>query len=273
MTGRPWSASAKGEASVRVFCGEGLRPPRTRSWYGQAGGDSVGGEATKSAFAASVAAVLVGAFVLRLGGRAALVSVLGLDVVAELGIGDQIDQVLQYADQAGAWTIVAFMIAWVVAKVFLVDVISLALAFSSGVLFGGVVEGAVLSATGATIGTVITFVVHVHAAGQYHDPVLIDQPRGVRVRLTCAHVFLTAAAAAAVARRPARAQQGEAHRPGARRGPREPPRVPPEERAHRGQVLGQQRAVAREDGPARAQRHQREHLRRRRPADSGVVLQ
>ena len=35
----------------------------------------------------------MGATALRFGGRAALVSFLGLDVVADLGIGDQIDQV------------------------------------------------------------------------------------------------------------------------------------------------------------------------------------
>ena len=101
----------------------------------------------------SAAAVLVGALLLRVGGRAALVSILGLDLVAELGIGDQIDQVLAYAQTAGPWTVVLFTGAWVVAKVFLVDVIALALAFSSGVLFGGVLEGALISAVGATLGS------------------------------------------------------------------------------------------------------------------------
>ena len=118
-------------------------------------GMSSEGEATKSAFVASAAAVLVGATVLRLGGRAALVSVLGLDVVADLGIGDQIDQVLQYADAAGGWTVVAFIGAWVIAKVFLVDLIAIALAFSSGILFGGVLEGALVSAVGATLGSLV----------------------------------------------------------------------------------------------------------------------
>lgn len=120
-------------------------------------GQSVGADATKSAFAASAAAVLVGALVLRLGGRAVLVNVLGLDVVAELGIGDQIDQVVQYADAAGGWTVVAFIGAWVIAKVFLVDIIAIALAFSSGILFGGVIEGALVSAVGATIGSLTAF--------------------------------------------------------------------------------------------------------------------
>lgn len=59
------------------------------------------GEATKSAFIASATAVVVGALILRLGGRAALVSVLGLDVVADLGIGDQIDSVVGYVSALG----------------------------------------------------------------------------------------------------------------------------------------------------------------------------
>ena len=114
-------------------------------------------EATRSAFVASASAVVIGAFVLRLGGRAALVSLLGLDIVADLGIGDSIDQVIQFAEALGGWAVVAFVAAWVVAKVFLIDVISIALAFSSGVLFGGVIPGALLSATGATVGSFVAF--------------------------------------------------------------------------------------------------------------------
>ena len=120
-------------------------------------GETANGDATKSAFAASAAAVIVGALVLRLGGRAALVGVLGLDVVADLGIGDSIDQVLAYADQAGGWTVAVFIGAWVVAKVFLIDIVAIALAFSSGLLFGGVLEGALVSAVGATLGSLTAF--------------------------------------------------------------------------------------------------------------------
>ena len=80
-------------------------------------------EATRSAFVASAAAVLVGAFVLRLGGRAALVSLLGLDLVADLGLDEQINSALEYASALGGWTVVGFFAAWIVAKVFLVDVV------------------------------------------------------------------------------------------------------------------------------------------------------
>ena len=84
-------------------------------------GNESGADA-KSAFVASAAAVVVGAFILRLGGRAALVSVLGLDVVADLGLGDQINDVVSYANALGGWAVVGFFMAWVVAKVFLLDV-------------------------------------------------------------------------------------------------------------------------------------------------------
>ena len=111
----------------------------------------------RTAFVASAGAVLVGALVLRLGGRAALVSVLGLDVVSDMGIGDAIDDVIAYANALGPLAVVGFLGAWVVAKVFLVDVISIALALSSGILFGGVFPGALLATTGATIGSLCAF--------------------------------------------------------------------------------------------------------------------
>lgn len=114
-------------------------------------------QATKSAFAASATAVLVGAFVIRLGGRAALVSVLGLDLVADLGLDEQINSAMEYADSLGGLAVVGFILAWVVAKVFLVDVLSIALAFSSGVIFGGVFKGAFISAAGATLGSLTAF--------------------------------------------------------------------------------------------------------------------
>ena len=84
-------------------------------------------------------------------------SVLGLDVVADLGIGDKIDEVVSYADALGPLAVLGFIGAWVVAKVFLIDFISIALALSSGILFGGVFPGALLATTGATIGSLVAF--------------------------------------------------------------------------------------------------------------------
>ena len=101
-----------------------LREAETKEMEGEDGKSS----ALKSAFVTSAVAVVFGAFALRLGGRAALVSLLGLDFVADLGIGGQIDDVVATADALGPLTILAFILAWVAAKTFFLDFISVALA-------------------------------------------------------------------------------------------------------------------------------------------------
>ena len=113
--------------------------------------------AGKSAFVAAAAATVIGALVLRLGGRAALVSVLGLDLVADLDIGDKIDTFIAYSDAMGPLSIVGFFAAWVAAKVFLLDFLSIGLALSSGILFGGIIKGALLSTAAATLGSLVGF--------------------------------------------------------------------------------------------------------------------
>ena len=121
-----------------------------------AGADSTV-DATRSAFVASATAVVVGALVLRLGGRAALVSVLGLDMVADLGIDEKVNEFVAYASALGPLSVLGFAAAWVAAKVFLLDFISIGLALSSGILFGGVFQGALLSTTCATLGSLVGF--------------------------------------------------------------------------------------------------------------------
>ena len=74
-------------------------------------------EPAKSAFVASAVAVVAGSLVLRLGGRAALVSLLGLDMVADLGLEQQIDTAVEFANAFGPLAIVGFLGAWCVAKV------------------------------------------------------------------------------------------------------------------------------------------------------------
>ena len=53
----------------------------------------------------------------RRGGRAALVSLLGLDMVADLGLEQQIDTAVEFANAFGPLAIVGFLGAWCVAKV------------------------------------------------------------------------------------------------------------------------------------------------------------
>lgn len=92
-------------------------------------------DSTKNAIVSSAVAVLLGAAVLRIGGRAVLVSLLGLDMMSDLGVGEQLDQAIAFADSSGPWAFVAFLGAWVVAKTFLLDFISVALALASGLSY------------------------------------------------------------------------------------------------------------------------------------------
>ena len=112
---------------------------------------------SKAAFVASATAVILGTIVLRFGGRAALVSILGLDMMADMGIDDKVDDFVAFANSLGPLTVLGFLGAWIVAKVFLLDFISIGLALSSGVLFGGVIQGALLSSACATAGSLVGF--------------------------------------------------------------------------------------------------------------------
>ena len=117
----------------------------------------------KSAVTLTAFAVAAGAIVLRVGGRAALVSAVGLDFLSENPeMQNQINQVLSMADgvdpllKAGI-----FCLGWTFVKTFCFDAGGIALAFASGILFGGVIQGAVMSALGATIGSSVAFGLYV----------------------------------------------------------------------------------------------------------------
>lgn len=65
---------------------------------------------------------------------------------------------LQYADTVGTETELAlFILAWTAVKVFCFDAGGVVLALASGILFGGVWQGAVVSAFAATVGSSIAF--------------------------------------------------------------------------------------------------------------------
>lgn len=103
--------------------------------------------------------VAAGAVALRVGGRAALISGLGLDFVTDNPeLKQNLDNILMYADNMDPITKgAAFVAAWTGVKVFCVDFAGVALALSSGILFGGVLQGAVASAGAATIGSCVAF--------------------------------------------------------------------------------------------------------------------
>lgn len=95
---------------------------------------------------------------LRIGGRAALVSALGLDFTTNPEIKDSLNTVMEFTSNMDTGVELAlFVLAWTFVKVFCFDAGGVVLALASGVLFGGVWEGAILSAFSATIGSSVAF--------------------------------------------------------------------------------------------------------------------
>jgi len=113
----------------------------------------------KSAVTITAFVVAGGAVLLRLGGRAALVSALGLDFASENPeLKDGLESVLGYANTMGTESeLFLFILAWTVVKVFCFDAGGVVLALASGILFGGVIQGAVVSAFAATVGSSAAF--------------------------------------------------------------------------------------------------------------------
>ena len=103
--------------------------------------------------------VAAGAVALRIGGRAALVSALGLDFATENPeLRDGLDSVLNYASTIGTEAELGlFILAWTAVKVFCFDAGGVILALASGILFGGVWQGAIISAFSATVGSSVAF--------------------------------------------------------------------------------------------------------------------
>ena len=118
-------------------------------------------DADDAKFALSITAfvVAVGAVVLRVGGRAALVSGLGLDFMSsDPELTSQLNSFLAWCDNLGPVLEPAiFIAAWTAVKVFCFDAGGVVLALASGVLFGGVIQGALMSALGATVGSAAAF--------------------------------------------------------------------------------------------------------------------
>ncbi len=113
----------------------------------------------QSALGITAFVVAAGAVALRIGGRAALVSALGLDFANDNPeLRDGLDSVLGYASTIGTEAELGlFVLAWTFVKVFCFDAGGVVLALASGILFGGVWQGAVVSAFAATVGSSVAF--------------------------------------------------------------------------------------------------------------------
>lgn len=116
-------------------------------------------EDSKAALTLTAFVVAAGAVTLRVGGRAALVSAVGLDFANENPeLKENMDQFLGYLsglDQG--LEALAFIAAWTFVKVFCFDAGGVVLALSAGILFGGVIQGALFSAFAATVGSSVAY--------------------------------------------------------------------------------------------------------------------
>jgi Uncharacterized conserved protein len=114
---------------------------------------------SKAALTLTAFVVAAGAVTLRVGGRAALVSAVGLDFANDNpDLKANMDQILNYASSMDqGLEVLAFVAAWTLVKVFCFDAGGVVLALSAGILFGGVLQGAFWSAFAATIGSSVAY--------------------------------------------------------------------------------------------------------------------
>jgi len=116
-------------------------------------------EGNKIALTITAFCIAAGAVALRIGGRAALVSVVGLDFLTDNPeMKENLDLVLNTAETMNPFAKTAlFTAAWTAVKCLCIDGLGVVLALASGILFGGVLQGALASAMAATIGSSVAF--------------------------------------------------------------------------------------------------------------------
>ena len=114
---------------------------------------------SKVAVSLTAFVVAAGAIALRIGGRAALVSAVGLDFLSDNPeLKDNLEMVLTTADSIDpGLRLLLFTAAWTAVKCLCFDAGGVVLALASGILFGGILQGAVVSAAAATVGSSVAF--------------------------------------------------------------------------------------------------------------------
>jgi hypothetical protein len=112
---------------------------------------------TQLTITVSTFTVIIGAALVRFGGRAALLQFLGLDFMNNNEIKEQMDSYIQLFDNLGNYKYLAFLLGWIIAKCLCLDFASLVLALSSGILFGGVIQGTIASVLCSSIASTIPF--------------------------------------------------------------------------------------------------------------------
>jgi uncharacterized membrane protein YdjX (TVP38/TMEM64 family) len=113
---------------------------------------------TPTGLVVSAFLIAITAAVLRLGGRTAFVSLLGLDFIADSDVKNQVsDFVNNFNNMDDLVRYGAFFGAWLGAKAFCIDAFTVILALSSGVLFGGIVQGAAVSVVCSSLASLCVF--------------------------------------------------------------------------------------------------------------------
>ena len=132
--------------------------------------------------------VVLVALVVRFGGRAALLQVLGLDVGADQEIAQRIDEFVVWARSFSVagfedfGLLVGYAGAFAVAKVLCLDALTFLLAVSSGVLFGGVVKGALAATACATLGSTVAFGIARYGRPRLREKLLVLVRRDPKTR-------------------------------------------------------------------------------------------
>jgi uncharacterized membrane protein YdjX (TVP38/TMEM64 family) len=96
--------------------------------------------------------------IFRFGGRAAFISFLGLDFVADADLKTKLDDFVHFASGLGSVNEYAlFLLLWIVVKTLCLDALTIILAVSSGIIFGGFWQGTIASVLSSTIASSINF--------------------------------------------------------------------------------------------------------------------
>jgi len=94
--------------------------------------------ADKFQFILTASLVTIGVLVFRFGGRLAFMNFLGLSFITEAGINTQMNQFVSYFQSFNGLQLIPFLFSWIVVKALCIDALTVVLALSSGVLFGGI---------------------------------------------------------------------------------------------------------------------------------------
>lgn len=101
--------------------------------------------------------VAISALILRYGGRFAFMQILGLDNLIDNNLKQQLNDFIIYFQSIGELQYILYFFTWFLAKFFLIDFLGIILAFSSGILFHGLLQGTIASVIASTLSCLLIF--------------------------------------------------------------------------------------------------------------------